>query len=71
MKISYHNKIIVIAGGSSGIGLAVAKEFVRRNARVVIISGNEDKLKAAKASIAAIHTNAAVEIIAADIAVDV
>ncbi len=71
MKINYDNKIIVITGGSSGIGLAVAKEFVRQNARVIIIARDEKKLIAAKAFLERLNQNAKVETIAADIAVDV
>ncbi len=39
----YEDKIVVITGGSSGIGLAIAKEFALRKAKVVLISRNEEK----------------------------
>lgn len=44
----YEEKIVVITGGSSGIGLAIAKEFARLKAKLVLISRNEEKLIQAK-----------------------
>ena len=40
-------KKVCITGGSSGIGLAIAKKYVQCGAEVVITGRNEDKLKAA------------------------
>lgn len=39
------NKKIVITGGGSGLGLAMAKKFVAEGAQVVISGRNEEKLK--------------------------
>lgn len=39
------DKIALITGGSGGIGLAMAKEFIRCGAKVIISGTNEDKLK--------------------------
>jgi NAD(P)-dependent dehydrogenase (short-subunit alcohol dehydrogenase family) len=44
-------KIAVITGGSSGIGLATAKRFVKEGAHVVIAGRQEKELKEAAASI--------------------
>lgn len=44
-------KKIVITGGGSGIGLAMAKKFVREGAEVLISGRNENKLKEAIASV--------------------
>jgi NAD(P)-dependent dehydrogenase (short-subunit alcohol dehydrogenase family) len=45
------NKVAVITGGSSGIGLATAKEFVANGAKVVIFARSKDDLEKAKEEI--------------------
>jgi NAD(P)-dependent dehydrogenase (short-subunit alcohol dehydrogenase family) len=40
-------KRIVVLGGSSGIGLAVAQQVVARGARAIIASSNADRVKQA------------------------
>ena len=44
-------KRIVVLGGSSGIGLAVAQEVVARGARAIIASSNADRVKQAVATL--------------------
>ncbi len=44
-------KTVVVIGGSSGMGLAVAARSARAGARVVIASRSQDKLKAAAAQV--------------------
>lgn len=46
--MSINNKKILIIGGSSGIGFAIAKKAVETGAEVVIASRNESKLLEAK-----------------------
>jgi len=46
MKI-LEQKVVVITGSTRGIGLAVAREFVREGARVVITSSRRDNVEAA------------------------
>jgi short-subunit dehydrogenase len=41
---SFHDKVIIITGASSGIGKACALEFANRNAIVVLASRNETEL---------------------------
>jgi len=44
---NFTNRLVFITGGSSGIGLAAAREFLSYGARVLLISRNENKLKGA------------------------
>lgn len=46
-KLRIKGARVLITGGSTGIGLAMAKEFVRRGARVVITARREDVLQKA------------------------
>ncbi len=39
------DKVVIITGSSSGIGLATAKEFARQGAKVVLAARNYDKIK--------------------------
>jgi NAD(P)-dependent dehydrogenase (short-subunit alcohol dehydrogenase family) len=51
MKSLLENQTVVVIGGSSGMGLAVAAKSVQSGARVVIASRSQEKLKAAAATI--------------------
>lgn len=42
--MSFDGQKVVITGGSSGIGLAIAKSVVARNGQVILIGRNQDKL---------------------------
>ena len=42
------NKVIIITGGSSGMGLGMAKEFVKQGAKVVITGRDAERLEKAK-----------------------
>ena len=46
-----NNKVAVITGGNSGIGLAIAKEFTNQNANVVIFGRNQETLDQAVSEI--------------------
>ncbi|XP_065176594.1 3-ketodihydrosphingosine reductase-like isoform X2 [Sycon ciliatum] len=50
-KNDYTGRHVMITGGSSGIGLALAKLFVRRGANVTIVARNKEKLIAAKSEL--------------------
>jgi NAD(P)-dependent dehydrogenase (short-subunit alcohol dehydrogenase family) len=58
-------KTAFVTGGSSGIGLRIAERFIEHGARVTLAARKQDKLDAAKASIAAeggVVTAAAVDV---------
>ncbi len=46
MQRFYTNKIILITGGTSGIGYALAQEALQQNAKVAICARSQDKLQA-------------------------
>jgi NADPH:quinone reductase-like Zn-dependent oxidoreductase len=48
ISMNLKNQKIVIIGGSSGIGFAIAKTALDEGAKIVIIIRNADKLKLAK-----------------------
>lgn len=45
------NETIIVTGGSSGMGLAMAKKFVQEGAKVVITGRNKERLENAKKEI--------------------
>jgi NAD(P)-dependent dehydrogenase (short-subunit alcohol dehydrogenase family) len=47
MKHDQTNRIALITGGASGIGLAIAERFVQGNIRTIIVARDENKLRAA------------------------
>ena len=47
MDLGLENKVALVAGGSSGIGLAVATELAREGAHVAIAGRDADRLQAA------------------------
>ena len=60
------NKLILITGGSQGIGAETAKLAVKKGAKVVILARNEEKLKKVKQEILKDEPNAIVEYFAVD-----
>ena len=46
--LNYENRIVVITGASSGLGVQMAKGFASRKATLVIMARREEKLKQVK-----------------------
>jgi NAD(P)-dependent dehydrogenase (short-subunit alcohol dehydrogenase family) len=53
MVISYENKVALVTGAGSGLGLATAKAFAESGASVVLADWNEDEVQSAAAGLAA------------------
>ena len=51
MDLGLHDKVAVVTGGSSGIGLATARVFLAEGAAVAICGRDETRLAAAKSSL--------------------
>ncbi|KAC9183978.1 hypothetical protein R6Q59_024686 [Mikania micrantha] len=66
VKIPIKSRHVFITGGSSGIGLAIARQAVTEGARVTILARNLEKLVEAKASIR-LSTGIDVAIVSADV----
>lgn len=53
MDLGMKNKVVLITGGSKGIGLACARGFLAEGARVALVSRSQANLDAATASLSA------------------
>lgn len=49
--LSVKDKLVLITGGSQGIGLAVARVLVDKGAHVILLARNKEKLNEAKSSL--------------------
>ena len=47
-KMNINDNTILITGGSSGIGFEMAKQFLKRNNKVIITGRNKQKLEKSK-----------------------
>jgi 3-oxoacyl-[acyl-carrier protein] reductase len=56
MDLGIQNKVYLIAGGSKGLGLAIARYLVKDGARVCISSRDGDNLKQAKEQLVALSS---------------
>jgi NAD(P)-dependent dehydrogenase (short-subunit alcohol dehydrogenase family) len=70
MDVRMDGRVAVITGSSTGLGLAMAKEFAASGASVALLARKMDALTAAKAEVAkaAGKTNAKIEVYSCDVA---
>ena len=64
MDLGLEDQVVIVTGGSRGIGLATAKVFLREGARVMIASARTDSVEAA---LKKLHPLGAVEGLACDV----
>jgi 3-dehydrosphinganine reductase len=65
----FKNQNVIITGGSSGIGLAIAYEFAQLEANLFLIARDSQKLEAAKTKLTnLISSSPAIEVFRADVA---
>ena len=48
LAYDFQNKVVLITGGSRGLGLVLAREFAREGARLVLCARDEDELERAR-----------------------
>lgn len=58
VNISFENKVALVTGAGSGIGLATAKAFAESGATVVLSDINEEAVRSASAELTADGHNA-------------
>ena len=47
-RFSFAKKVVLISGGSRGLGLVMARQFAREGARIALLARNADELARAK-----------------------
>ena len=63
----FRGKSVLITGGSSGIGFAIAKALVEMDATVILLARDYEKLKAAKVTILEKYPKAKIKLVSADV----
>lgn len=66
MRLEFKDKWAVIVGGSTGIGFALAKEFLSKGSNVLLLARNEKKLMAAQKDLLSLYPSSQVEILSVD-----
>lgn len=61
---------VLITGGTSGIGFALAKKFIREGCRVILVASRRKRLERAKKMLEGISQSAGVEIICQDLSLE-
>jgi len=61
-KSKYGEGFVIVTGGSSGIGLSFAKEFIKLDYKILLISSSQQKLLKAKQELEKINSKPKIEI---------
>ena len=69
MLTKNHQKTVLITGGTSGIGLAVAKLSIEENYRVILIGSSEARSLSAKNEMNRLYPNASIHYLYSDLSV--
>ena len=64
-SVDFNGRVVVISGGSRGLGLCIAREFAKAGAKLALLARDEDELKTAKTQLEAM--GATVLIVVADV----
>lgn len=64
---TYHDKVVIITGASSGIGLDIAMYYARAGASVTIVARNAQRLEEARVSIGSATGSTRVLAVCADV----
>jgi len=67
----YKNKHVVITGGSSGLGLELARGLIKQGATLTLVARNQTNLERAQAELRLINVNAEVYIKSIDVSNDI
>lgn len=67
---AWQNKVVLITGGSAGLGLALAHAWVERGARVVLVARGAESLDKAAGELVAAHPKAEVFTVTADVTLE-
>lgn len=63
--VDFNGRVVVISGGSRGLGLCIAREFAKAGAQLALLARDEDELKVAQTQLEAMGAN--VLIVVADV----
>jgi 3-oxoacyl-[acyl-carrier protein] reductase len=64
MNLGISDRVALVTGASTGIGFAIAKEFVENHASVVIVARGDARLRAAEAALRSQTTKRVFSIVA-------
>ena len=67
LKEKYGDGYVIITGGSRGIGLSFAKEFLKQNFKICLIARNKENLEKARENLLELYPNSIIKIIDFDL----